>query len=76
MDALNRLTRSYEGVYSSGSGGSISSPTRDEQWKDGSGNLVLSQTGNWTRRRLHLNGATDFTDTGELDDTGTLNTGS
>ena len=70
MDALNRLTRSYEGSLS---GGSISSPTRDEKWLDGSGNLALSQTGNWSRRRLDLNGDTDFTDAGELDDSGTFN---
>jgi YD repeat-containing protein len=35
---------------------------RDQQW-------TLSQTGNWARDKEDLNGDTDFTDTGEVDDT-------
>ncbi len=70
MDDLNRLMRAHEGTLASGS---ISTTYRDERWQDGSGNLALSQTGNWTQRRLDLSGDGDFTDTDELDDTGTFN---
>jgi RHS repeat-associated protein len=67
LDQLNRLVRAEEGTLS---GGSISNRSRDERWQDASGNLALSQTGNWLRRRLDLNGDGAFTGTGELDDTG------
>jgi len=62
-DGLNRLTRAHEGTLSSGS---ITSPTRDQQW-------TLSQTGNWSRDKVDLNGDGDFLDAGELDDTRTHN---
>ena len=42
--------------------GTISPQFRDEVW-------TLSQTGNWDRAKLNVNGDADFTDTGELDDT-------
>jgi hypothetical protein len=58
-DSLNRLTEAQEGTLTAGS---ISPQFRDEQW-------TLSQTGNWDRNKLNLNGDGDFTDTGELDDT-------
>ncbi len=71
LDALNRLTRADEGTLSwSGGTGTISNRSRDERWLDASGNLALSQTGNWLRRRLDLNGDGSFTATNELDDTG------
>ncbi|MBL9030839.1 MAG: RHS repeat-associated core domain-containing protein [Phycisphaerae bacterium] len=71
LDALNRLTRADEGTLTwSGGTGTISNRSRDERWLDASGNLALSQTGNWLRRRLDLNGDGNFTGTNELDDTG------
>jgi len=71
LDALNRLTRADEGTLSwSGGTGTIANRSRDERWLDASGNLALSQTGNWLRRRLDLNGDGNFTGTNELDDTG------
>ena len=71
LDALNRLTRADEGTLTwSGGTGTISNRSRDERWQDASGNLALSQTGNWLRRWLDLNGDGAFTGTGELDDTG------
>jgi RHS repeat-associated protein len=71
LDQLNRLIRADEGTLSwSGGTGSIANRSRDERWLDGSGNLALSQTGNWLRRRLDLNGDGNFTGTNELDDTG------
>ena len=63
MDNVNRLTEARKGTLS---GGSITSQTRDEQW-------TLSQTGNWDREKLDLNGDGDFVDTDELDDTRTHN---
>jgi RHS repeat-associated protein len=63
MDELNRLKQAEEGTKS---GGSITSKTRDEQW-------VLSQTGNWKRDKLDLNGDGDYLDTNELDEVGTYN---
>ncbi len=69
LDQLNRLIRAEEGTLS---GGSIVNRSRDERWQDGSGSLSLSQTGNWQRRRLDLNGDGVFTGTGELDDTSTF----
>ncbi|MGD9789023.1 MAG: hypothetical protein AB7Q00_07955 [Phycisphaerales bacterium] len=70
LDGLGRLTDANEGELSSGS---ISSPsTRRETWMDGS-NLGLSQTGNWLRRKQDLNGDGDYTDYGEIDDTGIFN---
>ena len=66
IDALNRLTRADEGTLSwSGGTGTISNRSRDERWLDASGNLALSQTGNWLRRRLDLNGDGNFTGTNE-----------
>ena len=70
LDNLSRLTRAEEGTLASGS---ISNRSRDERWLDGSGGLALSQTGNWLRRRLDLNGDGAFTGSGEVDDTGTFN---
>ncbi|MGD9791110.1 MAG: RHS repeat-associated core domain-containing protein [Phycisphaerales bacterium] len=70
LDALNRLTRAEEGTLSSGS---ISNRSRDERWLDSSGNLGLSQTGNWINHRLDLNGDVDFADTDELNETDTFN---
>lgn len=43
---------------------SISTLWQDQQW-------TLSQTGNWARDKEDLNGDTDFTDSGEVDDTRT-----
>ena len=70
LDALNRLERAEEGTLASGS---ISNRSRDERWLDSSGNLGLSQTGNWINHRLDLNGDVDFADTDELDETDTFN---
>jgi len=70
LDDLSRLTRADEGTLS---GGSISNRSRDERWLDASGDLALSQTGNWLRRRLDLSGDGSFTGTGELDETNTFN---
>ncbi|MBU6414601.1 MAG: RHS repeat-associated core domain-containing protein, partial [Planctomycetes bacterium] len=54
-----------------GVNGAAGNRSRDERWLDASGNLALSQTGNWLRRRLDLNGDGNFTGGGgELDDTG------
>ncbi|MBI5285433.1 MAG: hypothetical protein HY874_10105, partial [Chloroflexi bacterium] len=64
MDSLNRLTRAQEGTLSSGS---ITSQTRDQEW-------ALGQTGNWDRNKVNLNGDTDYSDTGEVDDTRSHNT--
>ncbi len=48
--------------------------TRDEKRRDSSGNVMLTQTGNWSRRFLDLNGDGDAADgAGEMDDTGTFN---
>jgi RHS repeat-associated protein len=70
LDQINRLIRAEEGTLSwSGGTGSIANRSRDERWQDGSGNLALSQTGNWLRRRLDLNGDGSFGGTGELDET-------
>jgi RHS repeat-associated protein len=70
LDALNRLKRAEEGTLTFPSGvPTLSNTSRDERWLDGSGNLALSQTGNWLRRRLDLNGDGNFTGTGELDET-------
>ena len=63
MDSVNRLTEAKEGTLS---GGSIANTARDEQW-------TLSQTGNWDREKLDLNGDGDFVDSSELDDTRTHN---
>jgi RHS repeat-associated protein len=61
-DNLNRLLEAKEGNPTTGS---ISTCLRDEQW-------TLSQTGNWAVRKMDLNGDLDFTDSGELNDTGTF----
>ncbi len=73
MDDLNRLVDADEGTLSSGS---ISSRTRRESWSTTIGGTTggLSQTGNWSRRKLDLDGNGTLTGTGELDDTGTFNT--
>jgi RHS repeat-associated protein len=75
MDNLNRLKRAKEGHLATGA---ISESTpndrdRDERWMTSGGDSSLSPTGNWQRRRLDLNGDGDFTDAGEIDDTGTFN---
>lgn len=69
MDDLNRLTNTREGHMITGaiSASTPNNRSREELWTD------LSQTGNWERRKLDLNGDGDFTDTDELDDTGTFN---
>ena len=74
MDSLDRLLRTKEGNLSGGSV-SDSEDTRNEEWRDATPASALSQTGNWMRRRLDLNGDGDFTDAGigEIDDTGTFN---
>ncbi len=59
IDSRSRLTRTQEGHWN---GSSISTLWRDQQW-------TLSQTGNWARDKEDWNGDTDFTDTGEVDDT-------
>lgn len=63
IDDLDRVVRADEGTLS---GGSITSRTRDQQW-------ALTQTGNWSREKLDLNGDGDFVDTDEHDDTRTHN---
>lgn len=72
LDGLNRLERADEGELSSGSIDSMKR-SRDERWLDSSGNLGLSQTGNWLNHRLDLNGDGAFTGTGELDEENTFN---
>lgn len=63
MDNLNRLIRAEEGNWS---GSVINNRTRDEQW-------TLSPTGNFSRRKIDLNGDGSFGGTDEIDDTGTFN---
>jgi len=67
LDGLNRLTQADEGEKS---GGSIhsSKKARQELWS-------LSQTGNFSVNQLNLNwnADSDFSDTGEIDDTRTYN---
>jgi len=63
MDNLNRLIRAEEGNWS---GSVINNRTRDEQW-------TLSPTGNFSRRKIDLNGDGSFSGTGEIDDTSTFN---
>lgn len=63
MDDLNRLIRAEEGNWS---GSAITNRTRDELW-------TLSQTGNFDRRKIDLDGNGNFTGTDEIDDTGTFN---
>ncbi|MFO0834397.1 MAG: RHS repeat-associated core domain-containing protein [Phycisphaerales bacterium] len=72
MDDRNRLVRTTEGNWN---GSAISSVARREVWSNtGATADALSQTGNWDRYRLDLNGDGDFTDTGDLDDSRTYNT--
>ncbi len=66
MDNLNRLTSAREGHLATGAIGT-GDRTREELWTS------LSQTGNWERRKLDLDGDGAYTGTGELDDTGTFN---
>jgi len=67
LDGLNRLTQADEGENS---GGSIhsSKKARQELWS-------LSQTGNFNVNQLNLNwnADSDFSDTGEIDDTRSYN---
>jgi RHS repeat-associated protein len=63
-DNLNRLTEAKEGKWN---GSAITSATRDEQWTS------LSQTGNWVRHKVDLDGNGNFTGSGEIDDTGVFN---
>ncbi len=73
LDALNRLQRAEEGTLTfPGGTPTLSNRSRDERWLDSSGNLALSQTGNWLNRRLDLDGNGVFTGTGELDETNTF----
>ncbi len=72
-DDLGRLTRAEEGELDGGGAGSISNRSRDERWLDSSGDLGLSQTGNWLHRRLDLDGDGQFNGTGELDETNQFN---
>ncbi len=66
MDNLNRLTNAREGHLATGAIGT-GDRTREELW------TTLSQTGNWERRKLDLDGDGSYTGSGELDDTGTFN---
>jgi RHS repeat-associated protein len=59
---VNRLTEAKEGKIVTGS---ISTCLRDEQW-------TLSQPGNWSNHKLDKDGNLNFTDSGELNDTGTF----
>jgi len=59
IDGLDRVTDADEGTLSSGS---ITGRTRRQGW-------TLTQTGNWYREKLNLNGDADFTDPNEHDDT-------
>jgi len=71
MDSLNRLTDADEGTLSAGT---IGSRTRRERWDQNTSGLGLDQVGNWSRRKLDLNGDGDYVDAGETDDTGAFNT--
>jgi len=62
-DSLNRLTKAEEGSWN---GSAITSRSRQQIW-------TLTQTGNWDRAKLDLNGDNDFVDSGETDDTRTHN---
>jgi len=62
-DNLNRLTKAEEGSWN---GSAITSRSRQQIW-------TLTQTGNWDRAKLDLNGDNDFVDSGETDDTRTHN---
>jgi RHS repeat-associated protein len=74
LDELSRLKQAKEGTLTWPSGvGTIGNTSRDERWLDTSGNLALTQTSGWLRRRLDLNGDGAFGGTGELDDTSTFN---
>jgi RHS repeat-associated protein len=74
LDDLNRLKQADEGTLTFPSGvPTISNRSRDERWLDSSGDLGLSQTGNWLNRRLDLDGNGNFTGTGELDEENTFN---
>ena len=65
MDGLNRLTNAEEGTWN---GSTITSRAREQLW------TTLSQTGNWDRVKLDLDGDGDFTGvSGEYDDTRTHN---
>ena len=63
MDNLNRLTVADEGTFS---GGSITSRTRKQEW-------TLTQTGNWSRDKIDLNGDADWSDADEWNDVKTFN---
>jgi RHS repeat-associated protein len=63
MDGLDRLTKAEEGTWS---GSAIINRTRQEIW-------TLTQTGNWANHKLDRNGNNVFTDSGDLDETGTFN---
>ncbi|MFO0836564.1 MAG: RHS repeat-associated core domain-containing protein [Phycisphaerales bacterium] len=71
MDDRNRLVRTTEGDWGTSSFNSVA---RREVWSNAGATAdALSQTGNWDRHRLDLNGDNNFTGTGELDDTRTYN---
>ena len=72
MDNLNRLMDADEGTLS-GSPAAIGSRTRRERWDQNTSGLGLDQVGNWSRRKLDLNGDGDFVDAGETDDSGAFN---
>ncbi|MBX3110329.1 MAG: hypothetical protein KF743_14200, partial [Fimbriimonadaceae bacterium] len=55
------MTRTHEGKWDTSS---ITTAYRDEQW-------ILTQTGNWDRNKLDLDGNGTFNGTGEHDDTRT-----
>jgi RHS repeat-associated protein len=64
MDDLNRVAKADRGVWS---GSAITGSIRNtEEWS-------LSQTGNWLNDRVNLNGDSDYTDTGEFNETRTSN---
>lgn len=65
MDGRNRITEAKRGLMS---GGSITGTARmDQIWS-------LDQVGNWDNVKTDLNGDSDGTDAGELNDTRTYNT--
>jgi YD repeat-containing protein len=63
-DNRNRLTNAEEGTWN---GSAITSKAREQKWTE------LSQTGNWERAKLDVNGDGDFTDSAEYDDDRTHN---
>ncbi len=61
IDTLDRLTQAKEGTWNSGTS-QIDNTKRNQIWN------TLSQTGNWTRVALDLNGDGGYSGTGEYDE--------